>query len=289
MPFQTDTTWTPTTYRRALAAWAANAHQTDSKVLPRKAKTKKPRHGDLSRQLRSLLTWRAMSNGEDWTTVAVNDNYPKAPLIDSDFEIQPSIGELLRAMETVEFEERRHARKKGQGQPNVVPIAGDIERGPVEGQKRRRAPYPDCVVRLGKATFSAGARRESALIRDAAGKIVRGSVRIPLGGLVKVGWTKARDKFIAANDNQEGLTVDANPTAGLGRMDFVDPVANAREAVHVRSAVGPETAAILDLTIRSSNFSEIGEHLGHAGKQAERKGKIAVIKACAQLDKILAA
>lgn len=291
MPFITDQTWTPARYRKALAAWRANAAPNETAIAPRAAgRSGKPRHGALSRKLRGLLTWRAMNRGEDWTAVAANDNNEAKPrLLDSEHEVRPRVSEIFAALEEVEFETRRHAKLNGGGADHIVPVGGDIERGKTYGQSRRKVP--ECVVRLGALHFSNGAAEEPCLKLE-AGKPVRGSVRIELGGLTRVGHHRPRDRFgapkgAAANDNSP--TVGANLTATPPAMDFVDPVADAQQALWVRQAVGADVAAILDLALRAANFREIGERLGHAGKVAERQGKQAVIDACAILDKALAA
>lgn len=297
MPFVTDPTWTPSTYRLALTRWQQNAAGKDSEVLPRQAATtSKPRHTALSRKLRALLTWRAMSNGSDWTAVPANDNKPtgEPALIDSDFRIRPSVGEMMNALKPVTFEERRHAKLGGGGDENVVPIGGDVERGPVSPRAMRRKQLAvPCVTRLGTLEFSNGAIEEPALVRDEAGNVVRGSVRIPLGGMTRMGRFRPSERFGAPkgadNDNSPSITAGHSANASAPAFDFVDPVADAQEFERVRQAVKPETANVLDLALRAANFSEIGEHLGHHGKTAERRGKAALLAACEELEAVLAA
>jgi len=290
LPFRTDISWTPSTYRKALAAWQANNPQGQRATSARKAKTTdSPRLGDLSKKLRSLLTWRAITRGSDWT--AANDNSDTGPvLIDCDHTIRPRISALSRALSGVDFEERRHARLGGDGAPNVVPVGGEIEHGKVMKQKGRK---PECVVRIGALYFSNGGVEERALIRDEVGRISMGSVRIPLGGLVRVGRHKAYERFArpkgAANDNIAQVNVGVSANANRGAYAFDDPVADADEAAFVRRTIKPETADILDFALVASNLRQIGERLGHAGKHAERKGKQALIKACEELETILAA
>lgn len=294
MPFKTDHSWTPYAYRRAHAAWAANATANDSDITARQAETEgKPRHTQLSQRLRNLLTWRAMNRGEDWTAIAANDNSDpddRAPaLLDSRLEQRPTQREMLTALKGVEFGEFRQPRLGGGGPIEMVPIGGDIERGRVFGQGRRKVP--DCIVRLGSLRFSNGAEEEPALVLE-MGKAVRGAVRIELGGLTRWGKQRPQDRFgrakgAAANDNAP--TVGRSEAAGAGAMDFEDPVASAQHAAWVRQALGPDHAAVLDLAIVAANFREIGEHLGYAGKIAERRGKQAVLEACAALDEKLAA
>ena len=290
MPFQTDISWTPSTYRKALAAWQANNPQGQRATSARKAKvTDSPRHGDLSKKLKSLLTWRAITRGSDWT--AANDNSDPGPaLIDCDHTIRPRISALSRALSGVDFKERRHARLGGDGATNVVPVGGEIEHGKVMKQKGRK---PECVVRMGEVYFSNGGVEERALIRDEVGRISMGAVRIPLGGLVRVGRHKSYERFArpkgAANDNTAPVNVGVSANANRGAYAFDDPVADADEAAFVRRTIKPETADILDFALVASNLRQIGERLGHTGKHAERKGKQALIKACEELETILAA
>jgi len=299
MPFITDASWTPARYRLALSAWRFNAAPKDFEVTPRKAsKTEKPRHDDLAKKLRSLLTWRSLFAGSDWTSLAANDNRdPSEPeLIDSEFNIRPRLGEIFRALVDVEFTERRHARLGGGGEINVVATGGDIQRAEVwpGSVRRRRKLPPPTVVRLGKLEFSNGGKEEPALVL-VAGKPAPGAVRIELGGLTRFGAGrrgKARDGFgkpKGANDNTPPATVGSSQGAGHGAMDFSNPVADAQEAERVRRAVAPGTARLLDFALRAANFREIGEQLGHSGKHAERKGKAALIEACGELDGVLAA
>ncbi|MEH3090762.1 MAG: hypothetical protein PGN20_01705 [Agrobacterium cavarae] len=290
MPFQTDTSWTPSAYRKALAAWQANNPQGQHATTARKAvPTSSPRLGDLSQKLKSLLTWRTITRGSDWT--AANDNSDHGPvLVDCDHTIRPRISALSRALVGVDFQERRHARLGGDGAPNVVPVGGEIERGRVMKQKGRK---PECVVRMGALYFSNGGVEERALIRDEVGRISMGAVRIPLGGLVRVGRHKAYERFArpkgAANDNMAPVNVGVSANSNRGAYAFDDPVADADEAAFVRRTIKPDTAAILDFALVAANLRQIGERLGHTGKHAERKGKQALIKACEELETILAA
>jgi hypothetical protein len=299
MPFVTDVTWTPARYRAALSAWQRNAPKNDSAVQPRTAvKSDTPRHSDLANKLRSLLVWRSLSAGADWTLIAANDN--NAPengpdLIDSDFTIRPRLGEIFRAIEDVEFVERRHAKLGGGGDVNVVATSGDIERANVwPSSLRPRRIAPASIARLGKLEFSNGGHEEPALILSARG-VEPGSVRIPLGGLTRFAngrRGRAQDGFgkpKGANDNDAPATVGCSQSASSGAVDFCDLVAGDQEARHVRCAVAPGTAMILDFAIRASNFREIGERIGYTGKHAERKGKAALIESCEELDAVLAA
>ncbi|MBY4589413.1 hypothetical protein [Rhizobium redzepovicii] len=298
MPFVTDDTWSPARYRIALAAWQRNAARNESEILPRSASTTKvPRHGDLARKLGSLLTWRSLSAGADWTSIAANDNSaPGEPdLIDSDYTIRPRLGEIFRSIKDVEFTERRHAKLGGGGETNVVAISGDIERAKIwPSTLRPRRVAPAVIVRLGKLEFSNGGCEEPALILSARG-IEPGAVRIPLGGLKRFSKGArgcAGDSFgkpKGANDNHKPPTVGCSQSANNGAMDFSDPVVDMQEARRVRKAVAPGTAMLLDFAIRASNFREIGERIGYSGKHAERKGKAALIEACEELDAILAA
>lgn len=291
MPFITDVTWKPTTYRLALRAWQLNAPSRETEISPRRAKKPaKAKHGELSRKLRSLLVWRSMTSGSDWTVVAANDNLApgESPNLDCSHEVRPLPSEIMAAIEKVDVQEIRHAKLGGGGPLVIIPVGGDIDRGVVHEQEEKK---PDCIVRMGRLHFSNGGNQEQALVMDPTGKAVRGVVRVPLGGLTKVGPRRPADYFRnpkgAANDNQQ-MTVGTSLTASPAMFDFVDPLADAQEAEHLRRAVGKENARILDHALIAATFAEIGERLGFVGKTAERRGKLAVITACEVLEKELA-
>lgn len=291
MAFTTDDRWTPATYRRAHAAWAANAPANDNEIRPRKAKTVKPKHVGLADEMRSLLRWRELRHGTSWTDVAANDNEadddaPVLAALDSNFEIRPTIKEMMSAVEAVAFEERKNT----DGTLNVVPVGGDIRRAPI-GRSMGRKKRPTVIVKLGRLELSNGDRTERALILDEAGRLRKGDVRLPLGAIIKCGPRKAREVYTgakgAANDNNPS-TVGVKLTAGAPAFDFADPVAEADEARHIVQAVG-EHARVLDVAIHAANFSDVGASLGYSGKTAERRGKSAVMAACKVLDAVLAA
>lgn len=298
MTFTTDHTWTPATYRLAHRLWELNAPKTDGALKSRKAAvTKRPKHADLSRKLRSLMTWRAMTAGSDWTLMADNDNdengRKKQMNADCIIEVRPLPSEIMAAIKQADVEiiERRHAKLGGGGEVVRIVSGEDVERGKTLRQGKGK---PDCITSIGRLQFSNGGQIERALVRDALGKVSTGDVRIPLGGLIKIGPHRLRDYFrkpkgapVAANDNN--ITVGASLTATEHAVDFADPVADAQERERVRKAVGRETARILDHALVAANFAEIGERLGYGGKTAERRGKAALIAACEVLEKELAA
>lgn len=302
MAFTIDHTWTPATYRLAHRLWELNAPKTDSALKPRKAAvTKRPKHADLSRKLRSLMTWRAMAAGSDWTLMADNDNDEagrKKPMnADCIIEIRPLPSEIMKVIEDgiknggLKVTERRHAKKGGGGDVVRMVSGEDVERGKVHRQGKGK---PDCITSIGRLQFSNGGNVERAMVLDVTGKPKMGEVRIPLGGLIKIGKHRLKDYFrhpkgapVAANDNN--ITVGASLTATEHAVDFADPVADAQERERVRKAVGRETARILDHALVAANFAEIGERLGYGGKTAERRGKAALIAACEVLEKELAA
>lgn len=233
-----------------------------------------------------------MAAGSDWTAVAANDNLEEGerPNLDCTLAVRPLPSEIIAAIgDDVEMREVREAKLGGGGNPVIVPVAGEIDRGKVHYQGK---PRPDCIVRIGRLHFSNGANEEPALVLDPTGKAVRGAVRMPLGALIKVGPRRPADYFRkpkgAANDNS-APTVRPSQTASPAAFDFVDPVADAQEAEHVRRAVGKDNAQILDHALSAATFAEIGERLGYSGKTAERRGKLAVIAACEVLEKELAA
>jgi hypothetical protein len=279
----------------ARRAWLAALPDKGAAPSRKAAPTARPRHADLSRKVRSLLTWRAASRAFDWTSIAVaNDNEPDERdepvllLLDSTHEVRPRLSEIYRAIKDVEFKERHHAKLGGGGALHVVPKEGDeVERGPVLSQRRK----PECVVRLGSLRLSNGKQAEWVPVRTEVG-IQYDWVRIPLGGIVDCKGRKPRDRFGAskgsASDDVTAATVGSSG-ASSGAMAWDDPVAEAQEAARVRGLVPRETANILDLALRAANFRDIGEALGHRGKHAERKGKAALLAACEQLDAALAA
>jgi hypothetical protein len=304
LPFITDNTWTPATYRLAHRAWEMNAPTTDGKLTTRKAvSAKKPKHAELSRKLRSLMTWRAMASGSDWTLMADNDNdeddngRKKKLNADCIIEVRPLISEIehelneLQKDGKLELTTRRESKLNGGGAEVVVVSGEAVGRGKVLRQSKGK---PDCITSIGRMQFSNGGQTEKALVRDAVGKVSTGDVRIPLGGLIKMGPYRLRDRFraprgapVAANDNT--LTVGWSLTATEHAVDFADPVADAQHREYVRKAVGRATARILDHALVAANFAEIGLRLGYDGKTAERRGKLALVAACEDLEKILAA
>lgn len=298
MPFITDETWQPATYRLALRAWSMNAPANDGALKKRKAKApNKPKHADLSRKLRSLMAWRSMAAGSDWTLMPDNDNdetgRKRQMNADCITEIRPLPSEIMRAVRDadVEITERREAKLGGGGDIVRVVSGPDVQRGQTLRQGKNK---PDCITSIGRLQFSNGGNTERALILDETGKPKMGDVRIPLGGLIKVGPHRLRDTFRrpkgappAANDNRE--TVRPSLTATEHAIDFVDPLSDAQERDRVRKAVGAQQAAILDHALVAANFTEIGERLGYEGKTAERHGQRALIAACAILEKELAA
>lgn len=298
LPFITDHSWNPATYRLALRAWQMNAPTRETEIKSRKAvATKKPKHEDLSRKLRSLMTWRAMATGSDWTLMADNDNdengRKKRMNADCILEVRPLPSEIMAAINRadVEVTERRHAKKAGGGEIFRIVSGNDVERGKVHRQGKGK---PDCIIRIGSMQFSNGGNTERAMVLDVTGKPKMGDVRIPIGGLIKIGPHRLRDTFrhpkgAPLPDNENRPTVGASLTATQHAVDFADPVADAQERERVRWAVGEGTARILDHALVAANFTEIGARLGYHGKMAERRGKLALIAACEVLEKELAA
>lgn len=295
MPFIADQSWTPATYRRAHEAWAAQAPANDSEIVPRKSETKKPRHRDLAPTLRPLLRWRALMSTSPWT--AANDNETPAPATDCVSEIRPRIDEIVNGLDGVEIEERREALIGSGGPVLRVITGGDIERRPATGLKSKKTnrkskkTKPDILTRAGTLTFSDGSAEERGTVIGPAGVAQRGSVRVPLGGLVKVGKARPFERYGkpkgAANDNA-APTVGASVTATVPAVNFADPVADADEARHLRQALGDDVVA-LDAAVSAASFADVGKKLGYSGKTAERRGKAAVLKACARLGELLAA
>ena len=246
---------------------------------PRPAKHDKPRHRDRARALRPLLAWRAAMTVTAWTEAFDNDNDVDAvPLLDSKHEVRPRISEIRVALRDVETETRRHARDGGGGPEFTNPVGGDME---VSGGN---------IVRLGGLHFSNGKHVERGPVLR-AGRIVQDDIPIPRGGLIAFNAKfPPRDRFGAPRGFQSDAspTVLPSQTATPGAYLFDDPVAANDEARHMRAAVKPETAEILDMACSASNFRQVGEHLGLSGKTAERQGKMAVIEACEELERILA-
>lgn len=249
----------------------------------RRAKTAKPRHADIASQCRALLIWRAANAPADWTTVAINDNKKEKPGIDAELETRPRVSEIMRALAGVQVETRSHAQAGGGGEKHVVPVAGDIERSPVLSQQGK----PNCIARLGGLRFSNGQQVERGLVLK-NGIVQRGEIRIPLGGLVSCDSYKARDRFT----RPKGIAAEAlapRRSTNPGAVNFVDPVEEHETAERVREMVEPETAAVLDCALRAANFADVGRLQGFHGKTAERRGKQAVLAACAELEAVLAA
>lgn len=293
MTFVTDASWTPARHRLALAAIAANDNH---EPPPRKARTSSPKHAALAQQMKSLLRWRAIRGGSDWTDVADNDDASSGKVSwDAELEMRPRLSEVARELEGVEFVVRRHARLGGGGGDHVVTAGGDIDRGPnlaplrrderLAGKSAKQRPH--AIVRIGAMRFSNGRQTERGPIRNAVGEIVIGDIPIPLGGLVDFKGRKPRDRFGAPKGSAGDVPAERNPSVSAGAIAFEDPVAEAQEAEVILAAVKPATATLLDLALRAANFKEVGAHLGYRGKAAERRGKTALIEACAELDAVL--
>ena len=292
---------TPAEHRAVVDAWRRNASANDSEILPRPAaKTAKPRHSELSRRLRSLLTWRAATTETDWTAMADNDNKvddgedPIPLLLDSHHEIRPRLAEIFAALEGVELVHRCHAKLGGGGECNTIAVGDAVRYGEAETLRKLKGKpprKPRCVIEMGGLRFSNGANEERVPMRTETG-IHYEWAPIRVGGLIDCNGRQARERFgkakgAAVPDVQP--TVGTSQTSSAGAVMFDDPVIDRQEAALMRSRVGTATAEILDLALRASSFREIGQRLGFSGKNAERRGKAAVIAACEELESALAA
>jgi hypothetical protein len=314
MTFITDHTWTPATYRKALAAWKANAPKTDGPIMPRDAHTTAPRHGKLSVKLRSLMAWKRAAEPEDplatsWLRYdlhADNDNNfdeqdePIPQLLDTVEEIRPSIPEMQREWPS-------SVKNKW---PVVylhdVAIGGDMEHGTQKDVPEYaaseiaggNAPKRDrrIVKRIRGLEFSNGEQVERTEVRGPNDTVVMGDVRMPAGALVRYKsgksgkWYRPSDNFRGA----KGALPETEQTVGVGghsqgSLPCPDPVAEHEWARDIRKLVDKETARVLDMALEAANFREIGEAFGKQGKNAERAGRDMVIEACGKLDLILAA
>ncbi|MBN8242940.1 hypothetical protein JF546_07960 [Nitratireductor aquimarinus] len=247
----------------------------------RRANSKKPRHATIATQCRPLLAWRDLTAPADWTAIPVNDNNQDKPGYDAILEQRPRIGEMLRALKDVKFRTVRHVNFDGGCADHVVPASGDIEYG--TGQRGK----PPSVIRLGDLRFSNGRNVERGLIlKD--GILQRGDIRIPLGGLVSCKGYKARERYGEPKGEPGETPVPRRPT-NPGAVSFADPLEQADTVESVREMVKPETAAVLDCALRAANFADIGRLQGYRGKNAERRGKQALLQACAELKTALAA
>lgn len=119
-------------------------------------------------------------------------------------------------------------------------------------------------------------------------------------GDVPVNTARARHGMMAvANDNRPAFPywpvdprlifmscrVRGNETAQKG-VEFNDgvsgPLARRQERGYLRAVLEHEHLTALDAAIAAANFREVGEALGYVGKNAERRGKQAVLDACAE-------
>ena len=308
MPFQTDHTWTPATYRTAHTLWAANAPATDGPIMPRDAHTSSPKHGKLSEKLTALMLWKHAAEPDEalstswlrYDLYADNDNEfegeePVPALLDSEMEIRPSVDHLKR--EWLGSKERPNVYRHG------VAIEGDVKHdiqknvpeyavSKIEGDK---APRRDrkVVTKIGGLQFSNGEQTERAPVLK-MNKVVLDDVRLPAGALVRYRqsrtWRKPSDCFSTIRAMQSR----AEPTVGIGghrrgSLPCPDTVVDREWALNIRRLVDGETARTLDHALVAANFREIGEAHGKHGKHAERYGRDKVIDACGKLDKILAA
>ncbi|MGB3500982.1 MAG: hypothetical protein WBA44_05105 [Mesorhizobium sp.] len=327
MTFQTDSTWTPSTYRKARDLWAANCNETDAQLAPEDAKpTASPRHASIaSKLLRPLRTWRSATSPEQPVSTAWlrydlkpdNDNFeeddePVPMLLDTVSEIWPSEKEMHREWakkdrETgkplVEYRDAPVARlsKLDDSEPKAAPIrvavGGDVEFGVQRALPDYAAPEDEepapkrdrrIVTRIGRMTFSNGEQQEPGHVLR-MGKAVKANITMPAGALIGFRGRRPTDKFRAA----KGSLPETVATVGIGGRNpgvglCPDPLADAEWSLTIRDGVGEATAAILDCAMTAANFTEIGEMLGKHGKNAERAGKKALIAACDRLERFIA-
>jgi len=254
----------------------------------RRAKTTKPRHADIAQHCRPLLRWRELMSPGDWTAVPANDNDDEKPGWDAILAQRPRVGEMMLALKDVKFKTIRHAKLGGGGAEHVIPVGGRVEYG--KGQRGK----PPCVVRLGSLRFSNGQNVERGeILKD--GIVQIGDIRIPLGGLVSYKGYGVHERYerpkgskAKGDEDEVEPAVPRRPT-NPGAVSFADPLETAETAERVRDMVKPETAAILDRALRAANFADIGRLRGYRGKNAERRGKEALLAACAELKTALAA
>ncbi|TIO04095.1 hypothetical protein [Mesorhizobium sp.] len=310
MAFITDKTWTPSTYRKAYALWAANAPKHDGKILPREAKTTRARHDKLSGKLKSLMTWKRATEPDDplatsWLRYdlhADNDNNfdehdePSPQLLDTVSEIRPNENELRREFEPKVWKKKDVEYHRG------VAIGGDVEWGtaigPIHvasetsGERAPRRTYR-IVKRIRGLEFSNGDQVERCTVLK-FDKPVRGEVPMPTGSLVRYRqgktWRRPSDEFRGA----KGEPPEIESTVGMGNnnpgsLPCPDPIIDREWAADIRKLVGKDTASVLDKALDAANFKEIGIAFGRQGKNAERHGKKLVVDACEKLDAILAA
>lgn len=318
MPFKTDSAWTPETYRRAYAAWLANAPSTDGPIFARNARTDNPKSQSLSEKLRALLVWRSITDPEpelstSWMRHDVradNDNFDddaSLPLLDCEYEIRPSVPELARAWRgttdaPINYRPGIKERCDNPQAPTIRPavaVGGDIDVGvhksvpelaasEIDDNKPARSDRA-VVTRIGALEFSNGQQVERCTVLK-FGKAARGEVRMPAGALIRFKGRVPVERYRAA----KGASVASEPTVGHGTGSVgsglcPDPLEARDWSEAVRRLVGTETAKVLDLAVRAANFREVGEAHGKRGKHAERFGRAVVEQACARLDEVLVA
>ncbi len=308
MPFQTDHTWTPSTYRHCYELWAANAPTHDGPIMPRTARTSKPKHSKLSERLASLMVWKRATVPDDQLSTswlrydlhADNDNNfegedPIPALLDSEFELRPSVDQLKREWlgpKDSPIDYRRGVAVKGDIKHDIQKDVPEYAESKIEGD---RAPSRDrkVVTKIGGLQFSNGEQTEKALVLK-MGKAVFADVRFPAGALVRYRqgktWRRPSDCF----GTIRAMQGSASPTVGMGghsrgSLPCTDTVVEREWATNIRRLVDEETATILDHALVAANFREIGEAHGKHGKHAERYGRDKVNDACGKLDKLLAA
>lgn len=293
-------------YRKAHAAWAANAPAHDGAILPREAKSATPRHGTLSQKLRSLMVWKHATEPDDpiassWLRYdlhADNDNFddsdgPVPQLLDTEYEIQPSINQLRREYEPqvrsrADVVYRRDAAVGGDvdfsTQRDVPDYAASVVEDDMATMRDRTI-----IARIRGLRFSNGEQVERAPVLKGK-KVVVADVRQPAGALVRVNGRRPSERFRTA----KGELPDTENTVGVGghnagSLPCPDPVVDREWAADIRRLVGEDTARVLDLGLDAANFREIGEAFGKRGKHAERVGKQMLIAACEKLEALLVA
>ena len=268
---------TPEEFRDNYKNWAKTAPARDSDIIPDSPRVKaSPRHAGMCDDLKAMLAWRELKThkdplatnflqtGEDddvFLADGSKERVVRGP--DSEWEIRPTIQEMIQLISSVKFEIRPDGRK--------VPVGGDIEYGPAYASPLFGNLKP--VMRLGGLWFNVGGDNDCR----------SGSLMFWKAGAK---WANPIDQIGTPKQTRRPPPPDAQ------RYDQEECLATQQENEFANDNLSPVDTQILNLSIISQSFKGVGEHLGYRAKTAERQGKrmtLKAVKSFAELKEKLAA
>ncbi|RWB65394.1 hypothetical protein [Mesorhizobium sp.] len=146
-----------------------------------------PKTNAKAKRLAGVLAWRNKPETiepiqSNWSTAADNDNRPDGEAdheehtyeVEHRHDITPSLEEIERAINSVEWQRRPIAKFGGSVEAHLVPVAGDFEIN--DGQ----------ISRIGKLRFSDGTQTEKAWRKPPSkkGKAIEFRAEMPIGSML---------------------------------------------------------------------------------------------------------